>query len=30
LVFKARLRPLAYAWLPINLKVRLRQLIRRW
>ena len=30
LVFKARLRPLVYAWLPINLKVRLRQLIRRW
>jgi GT2 family glycosyltransferase len=30
LVFKARLRPLLYAWLPINLRVRLRQALHRW
>jgi glycosyltransferase involved in cell wall biosynthesis len=27
LVFKARLRPLVYSWLPVNWRVRLRQLI---
>ena len=29
LVFKARLRPVVYSWIPVNLKVRIRQVIRR-